>query len=131
MTEPIEPIIELLGKLDSFQLPNHPHFSFHPGFGFELPRRDGEASGALIVLVTRDMVHMHHKTKEIYICLQGEGLLYKNGEPLQFIPGDSAIIPPGTVHYAEPNGSEPLVFLCISEPSYDPNDFEDMLISQE
>ncbi len=82
---------------------------------------------AQVTLKGPDILHSHRKAEETYICVEGEGYIFLNGEIYDFGLGTRIIIKPGTLHAASPkNDSEKLVFLCISSPAFDPDDvFED------
>ena len=95
-------------------------------------RNDGadRASIAKVTLFGPDFLHYHRITEETYICLEGYGKIYLNGKIFPFHPGVKVIIKPGTIHAAQPEKGERLVFLCISSPAYNSNDvfvFEDRI----
>lgn len=66
--------------------------------------------------------HHHPKTEEIYYILQGEGIMYLQGQPQRVRPGDAIPIPPGTSHSIHNDTSDDLVFLCCCAPGYEHED---------
>jgi mannose-6-phosphate isomerase-like protein (cupin superfamily) len=82
---------------------------------------------AKVTLQGPDVLHSHKEAEETYICLEGEGELYLDGQIFDFVPGTRVIIEPGIQHAARPkNVIEKLVILCVSSPAFDPNDvYED------
>ena len=78
---------------------------------------------AKVILWGPDVLHRHKEAEETYICLEGEGDIYLDGEIFDFVPGTRVIIGPGTLHAARPKGTcERLILLCISSPAFDPKD---------
>jgi len=69
------------------------------------------------------ILHHHKEAEETYICSEGEGELFLDGQIIAFVPGARAIIKPGTVHAARPKkGCKKLVYLTITAPAEDPSD---------
>lgn len=96
----------------------------------EITSRAVGAERANIVKVTLwgpDILHTHKKAEETYICVEGEGELYLDGQIVDFVPGIRVIIAPGTLHAARPKKEwGKLVLLCVASPAFDPNDvYED------
>lgn len=78
---------------------------------------------AKITLWSPDVIHYHKKGEETYICLEGEGKIFLNGQIFDFAPGVRVLIKPGTLHAARPKTDiEKLIFLCISSPAFNPKD---------
>lgn len=72
----------------------------------------------------RTELHRHHRTEEIYHVISGAGLMTLAGRQFQVMPGDTALIPPGTPHCIEAMGTLPLRILCCCSPAYDHADTE-------
>ena len=62
--------------------------------------------------------HYHPRAEEIYLVLQGSGLMEVAGDVAEVGPGDAIAIPNGLPHQITNNREEPLVFLCCCAPSY-------------
>jgi len=64
------------------------------------------------------------KTAEVYYILEGRGRMHINHETAE-VGGESAVyIPPLSVQYIENTGDGPLVFVCIVDPAWRPEDEE-------
>jgi len=85
------------------------------------------ANVAKVTLWGADVLHAHKEAEETYICLEGEGELYLDGQIFEFIPGIRVIIKPGMLHAAKPKDRfGKLIFFCISSPAFNPVDvYED------
>ena len=61
--------------------------------------------------------HYHRESEEIYLVLDGGGLMEVDGETRQVGPGDAVLIPPGAWHTlrAGPEGAR---LLCCCAPPY-------------
>lgn len=64
------------------------------------------------------------KTSEVYYILEGRGLMHIDEESAEVFPGQSVYIPPLAVQSIENTGSTDLVFLCIVDPAWRPEDEE-------
>jgi mannose-6-phosphate isomerase-like protein (cupin superfamily)/glycosyltransferase A (GT-A) superfamily protein (DUF2064 family) len=62
--------------------------------------------------------HHHAESEEIYYLLKGRGRVSVGGEVREVGPSTAVLIPPGTKHSIENSGTEDLVFLCSSVPTY-------------
>lgn len=65
--------------------------------------------------------HFHAEAEEIYLMVEGGGLLEVDGETREVGPGDAILIPPGAWHEitAGPDGAR---FLCCCVPAYSDDD---------
>lgn len=72
----------------------------------------------------RTLSHRHALTEEIYHILGGSGLMHWNQERFAVHAGDSIVIPPGTAHCIENNGTDALRLLCCCAPAYRHEDTE-------
>lgn len=66
--------------------------------------------------------HYHRASEEIYFVLKGSGELELDGERRHVRPGDAALIPPGTWHTLENDGTSELRILCCCAPPYSHDD---------
>lgn len=62
--------------------------------------------------------HTLLSSSEVYVILQGTGLMHTGTEEAVVHPGELVYIPPGTVQYIENTGGEELVFLAIVDPCW-------------
>ena len=66
--------------------------------------------------------HYHGRTEEIYLVTKGSGSLEVAGETRRVRPGDAILIPPGTWHTLENDGTSELTILCACSPPYSDED---------
>jgi mannose-6-phosphate isomerase-like protein (cupin superfamily) len=66
--------------------------------------------------------HYHRATEEIYLVTKGSGELELDGESRHVRPGDAVLIPPGTWHTLENDGTSELTILCMCAPPYSHED---------
>ncbi len=59
---------------------------------------------------------------EVYYILAGRGVMHIGGETAGVGPGQAVYIPPGAVQFIENAGTEDLVFLCLVDPAWRPED---------
>jgi mannose-6-phosphate isomerase-like protein (cupin superfamily) len=64
------------------------------------------------------------RSSEVYYVLSGAGEMHINEEAVAIETGDAVEIPPGSIQWVENSGKEPLVFLCIVDPAWQPDDEE-------
>ena len=64
------------------------------------------------------------KTSEVYYILQGEGVMHINDESAKVNHGHTVYIPPHAIQYIRNTGSSDLIFLCIVDPAWRPEDEE-------
>ncbi|MBU9889804.1 MAG: cupin domain-containing protein [Candidatus Omnitrophica bacterium] len=62
------------------------------------------------------------KTSEVYYILQGNGRMHVGGEVESVEPGCAIDIPSNAVQWIENTGLRDLVFLCIVDPAWRPED---------
>ena len=62
------------------------------------------------------------KSSEVYYILSGRGRMSIDNERRDVTPGATIYIPPCALQWIENIGSEPLVFLCIVDPAWQPTD---------
>ncbi|MBN2128078.1 MAG: cupin domain-containing protein [Sedimentisphaerales bacterium] len=61
---------------------------------------------------------------EVYYVLEGFGVMFIDDESEPVEPGSTVYIPPGATQYIENTGDHELVFLCIVDPAWQPQDEE-------
>jgi len=61
---------------------------------------------------------------EVYYILEGFGAIFIDDESEPIEPGSTIYIPPGATQYVENTGDHELVFLCIVDPAWQPQDEE-------
>jgi len=64
------------------------------------------------------------KSAEVYVVIDGRGLMHVGAEAAEVGPGEAVYIPPGAVQFIENTGTGRLSFLCIVEPAWKPADEE-------
>jgi mannose-6-phosphate isomerase-like protein (cupin superfamily) len=67
-------------------------------------------------------LHHHRVSEEIYFVVKGSGELELDGERRRVRPGDAVLIPPGTWHTLENDGTSELRILCCCAPAYSHDD---------
>ena len=63
-------------------------------------------------------------TAEVYYVLQGTGTMFIDDESRKVGAGCTVYIPPGATQYIENTGERDLLFLCIVDPAWQPEDEE-------
>jgi len=66
------------------------------------------------------------KSSEVYYVLAGEGEMHVDSDTALICSGDAVVIPAGSVQWVKSVGDSPLVFLCVVDPAWRPED-EDIL----
>ena len=64
------------------------------------------------------------KTSEVYYILKGKGLMFIDGEQEEVNVGMAVYIPPNALQKIKNTGEDDLVFLCIVDPAWKPEDEE-------
>jgi mannose-6-phosphate isomerase-like protein (cupin superfamily) len=64
------------------------------------------------------------KTTEVYYLLEGQGRMHIGAEAREVTAGSTLYIPPHGVQWIENTGPVDLVFLCIVDPAWCPEDEE-------
>lgn len=67
-------------------------------------------------------LHWHAKTEEIYMIVEGRGLMYLGGQVVSVSSGDCVTIPTRVVHAIENSGNAPLRMWVVTSPPYTDND---------
>ena len=83
------------------------------------PAQFGAATRQYLSDISKDSrAHYHRRMTEIYIVLEGEGVLEADGERIPLKPMTTVMIPPGCVHRAVGT----LRILNVPIPAFDPAD---------
>jgi mannose-6-phosphate isomerase-like protein (cupin superfamily) len=61
--------------------------------------------------------NMHTDAHELFFIVKGEGRAHCDGHAAPIGPGDSVLLPPGTVHVIENTGPGKLYALCLMVPN--------------
>ena len=64
------------------------------------------------------------RSAEVYVILEGTGLMHVGDERAEVGPGQAILIPPGQVQSIENTGTAGLAFLCIVDPAWRAEDEE-------
>lgn len=67
---------------------------------------------------TTTHLHYHQTSEELYHILQGQGTMQLGHEHFPIQPGDTILIPPGTMHRVSACKRESLRILCCCSPPY-------------
>jgi mannose-6-phosphate isomerase-like protein (cupin superfamily) len=83
-----------------------------------MPASNQSLAEATIPVDGATTAHYHRTTEELYLVLEGAGLLEIDGERRELGEGDCALIPPGATHKLFNTGGVPLRVLCACAPAY-------------
>ena len=70
------------------------------------------------------LAHRLKSSSEVYYILAGQGRMYIADEEADVAAGQVVYIPPGAVQRIKNTGTEDLIFLCIVDPAWRPEDEE-------
>ena len=73
---------------------------------------------ATIPVNGKTLLHKHKGTEEIYVILQGVGLMRLGDEEFEVTEGDTIAIVPGTPHNIRNISDSELKILCSCSPAY-------------
>lgn len=62
-------------------------------------------------------LHSHEEAEQVYVVVQGTGMLSAAGDTEQLEPGDLALIPPASDHSIANEGVETLAILSVQSPA--------------
>jgi mannose-6-phosphate isomerase-like protein (cupin superfamily) len=68
--------------------------------------------------------HRLTKASEVYYFLEGTGVMHIDGETHEVRAGSLVYVPPKAVQHVENIGDEEIVFLCIVDPYWRPEEEE-------
>jgi mannose-6-phosphate isomerase-like protein (cupin superfamily) len=66
--------------------------------------------------------HYHRVSEEIYVLLDGSGLMEIDGDERRLVPEEAVLIPAGAWHTIRNDGEGELRFLCCCAPAYSHDD---------
>jgi mannose-6-phosphate isomerase-like protein (cupin superfamily) len=66
--------------------------------------------------------HRLIRASEVYFILRGRGEMHVGTEYAPVGPGDTVVIPPGSVQWITNVGTETLAFLCLVDPAWSVED---------
>lgn len=66
---------------------------------------------------TAEKLHFHESAKQVFYILEGEAVLYINGEKFLVKKGESISVRPKSEHFIANESHEVVEFLVISNPS--------------
>jgi mannose-6-phosphate isomerase-like protein (cupin superfamily) len=75
---------------------------------------------ALLAPGESSTAHSLKNCSEVYYILSGRGLMSIDNEQCTVAPGAAVYIPPNAVQSIKNIGSEPLAFVCIVDPAWQP-----------
>lgn len=68
--------------------------------------------------------HLHRQSEELYHVTRGAGRMHLGSDEFLIEVGDTVHIAPGTAHWVEASGAQPLHILCCCSPAYRHDDTE-------
>ena len=83
-----------------------------------MPARNQSLAEATVPVGGATTAHYHRATEELYLVIEGRGLLVIDGEERGVDVGDCALIPPGATHKLLNTGAGPLRVVCACSPAY-------------
>jgi mannose-6-phosphate isomerase-like protein (cupin superfamily) len=93
------------------------------------PGHEGVAMGCSIAHAVlspgqKSLPHKLKKSVEVYLILQGSGVMHIDEEECVVEPGQAVYIPPEAVQWIENVSGEDLKFLCVVSPPWSEDDEE-------
>lgn len=85
---------------------------------------------ASIRMGTASLPHRLTKASEVYYILEGRGVIHVGKDTFDVSPGTLIYVPPKATQYLENTGDRDLVFLCIVDPYWQPDE-EELINSQK
>lgn len=100
------------------------------------PERDGidlpySIAHATLLPGAASLPHRLRKSSEVYIILEGEGLMHIESEVQAIHAGQTVLIPPGSWQHLQNTGEKAMKFLCIVHPFWRAGDEEVISSSQQ
>lgn len=81
---------------------------------------DGSLALARVESGTKTQLHSLSDTKEVYIVVDGEGLMEVDGEAFSIASGDQVVIPAGVSQCVTASERGDLRFYCLCTPRFSP-----------
>lgn len=79
---------------------------------------------AIIRIGKTSLPHRLKNASEVYYILEGKGIMHVNKKTMEVGPGSLIYIPPMATQYLENIGNTDIVFLCLVDPFWRPDDEE-------
>ncbi|MDP3785206.1 MAG: cupin domain-containing protein [bacterium] len=89
-------------------------------YELRIPKRFG--FGLAIAEIRHSEPHLHERTEERYVPVDGGLVLYLGGESYPLSRDDNQLVPIGTVHWAESTDGTPARVLVITDPPWRKSD---------
>lgn len=68
---------------------------------------------------SQQALHAHPAQEQVFVIVQGWGLMLVDGEEREVTPGTLIFIPPGATHAIRNIGREPLTFVSATVPPFE------------
>jgi len=85
---------------------------------------------ALLPAGAASLPHRLKTSSEVYLILEGEGLMHIDSEVKVVRPGQAILIPPGSSQHLKNTGESDLKFICIVNPFWRAEDEEIVTIME-
>jgi len=82
---------------------------------------------ALLPAGAASLPHRLKTSSEVYLILEGEGLMHIDSELIEVRPGQAMLIPPGSIQHLQNTSDKDLKFICIVNPFWRAEDEEIIL----
>ena len=79
---------------------------------------------ALLPAGAASLPHRLKTSSEVYLILEGEGLMHIDSELIEVRPGQAMLIPPGSIQHLQNTSDKDLKFICIVNPFWRAEDEE-------
>ena len=99
-------------KIREYLNPKHDEKNLHIGYSL---------AHASLEPGTSSLPHRFKTASEVYCITRGKGLMHIDDDSAEVVPGDVVYIPPKAIQYIDSIGTEPLEFLCIVYPEWEPD----------
>jgi len=70
----------------------------------------------------KNLPHRLKTSSELFIIIEGSGIVHVDDEAAQVSAGDLIYVPPGALQWMENTGDSDLVFYCIVDPPWHADD---------
>jgi mannose-6-phosphate isomerase-like protein (cupin superfamily) len=70
----------------------------------------------------KNLPHRLKTSSEVYLITGGRGIMHIDDEAAEVSAGDLVYIPPGALQWIENTGDTDLIFYCIVDPPWRPDD---------
>jgi len=70
----------------------------------------------------RNLPHRLKSSSEVFIVIEGRGIMHVGDEAAEVSAGSLVYVPPGALQWTENTGNSDLVFYCIVDPAWRADD---------